>query len=68
MSSVTALDLRYKRKLASVTEAGAIWSWPPAISSSGARWSLWKSTAVGAWGLKLARLAWNSTWSGPGAA
>src|SRR5437867_931671 len=41
-----------------------LWSLPPAISSSGARVSLWKSTVVGACGLKLARPAWNSTWSG----
>src|SRR4029450_2936229 len=66
--SVMAFDFLYRLKLAFVVDAGTMWSLPPAIRSRGGRSLLWKFTAVGEFGLKLATLAWKRTWSGPGTA
>ena len=41
-----------------VTDSGTVWSWPPAISRSGPRSSLWVSTLAWECGVKLAVADW----------
>src|SRR5579863_4661110 len=66
MKSVMAGDLWYSLRVEVVMAAGTVWSWPPAVSSSGPRVLFPVFTFAGDRGVKFARAASNSGLPGEG--